>query len=534
MFFVFPRTSVNGPLYDQVIEGKDIVADILPPPEYIIESYLNVFELADAVDAGSDQAHITYLLERADFLEQDYQSRHNYWLEKLGDGPIKESLTVEAFKPASRFYEIRNQTFIPAIQAGDVTAARRIIREELEPVYQEHRQAVDQLVILVNQNNANQEQSAETFIFTAQIALAVFSIFMMALSSGMAAFISRPISTSLGHLALVAEEISIGKLEHNIEIVGSDEIGRLGHAFRNMIIYLQTMADTARALAEGNLQVRVQPASKQDLLGMSFSEMVVNLSSIMQAVNEQALRLSQSAGLLHESSEKSSQAVVVVTQAIKQISQGTADQAETTGQSVVLLDGLQEVVTSVDRSARSQAESGQMASSTTEKMQQSLQVVENSIQSSSGLVNRTAGLVKESNRLIDETDQRMKSIQNQVETTAGHVRDMGKLSQEIDLILRTIEDIASQTNLLALNAAIEAARAGDQGRGFAVVADEVRKLAEKSSISAGEISKLVKSIQGTTDLAVSAMESNLTEVQLGVTYTGQTREFPAGHCTNRG
>ena len=32
--------KVNGPIYKNIRAGKDIIADVLPPPKYIIESYL--------------------------------------------------------------------------------------------------------------------------------------------------------------------------------------------------------------------------------------------------------------------------------------------------------------------------------------------------------------------------------------------------------------------------------------------------------------------------------------------------------------
>jgi len=79
--------------------------------------------------------------------------------------------------------------------------------------------------------------------------------------------------------------------------------------------------------------------------------------------------------------------------------------------------------------------------------------------------------IRENNNNIQKTVSSFKTVSN--ETTI-------------------IEDIASQTKLLALNALIQAAQAGRFGASFNVVAQEVGKLAEKSKISADEISNLIK------------------------------------------
>ena len=44
-FYAMSKIKVNGPIYKNIVQGKDLIADILPPPEYIIESYLTTLQL---------------------------------------------------------------------------------------------------------------------------------------------------------------------------------------------------------------------------------------------------------------------------------------------------------------------------------------------------------------------------------------------------------------------------------------------------------------------------------------------------------
>jgi hypothetical protein len=67
--YALNELKVGGPLYDRIKLGNDLVADILPPPEYIIEAYLEatlaLHEAKSVVD------HETKLLR----LQKNYDDR---------------------------------------------------------------------------------------------------------------------------------------------------------------------------------------------------------------------------------------------------------------------------------------------------------------------------------------------------------------------------------------------------------------------------------------------------------------------------
>ena len=77
--------KVGGPLYGQIVLGKDLIADILPPPEYILESYLEATLALD--DPRTLAAHRTRLVE----LHKEYDERHVYWLEQPMENAIKDA-----------------------------------------------------------------------------------------------------------------------------------------------------------------------------------------------------------------------------------------------------------------------------------------------------------------------------------------------------------------------------------------------------------------------------------------------------------
>lgn len=106
-------------------------------------------------------------------------------------------------------------------------------------------------------------------------------------------------------------------------------------------------------------------------------------------------------------------------------------------------------------------------------------------------------------------DRFVENVGRLVEASTSSVTAMSEMethTKGIATMLDHLEFVASETSLLSLNASIEAARAGEHGRGFAVVAQEVSKLATQSGRAAGDIHRLVKSVNVSIERAKATMK----------------------------
>ncbi|WP_431602872.1 methyl-accepting chemotaxis protein [Pseudomonas orientalis] len=181
------------------------------------------------------------------------------------------------------------------------------------------------------------------------------------------------------------------------------------------------------------------------------------------------------------------------------------------GSATQLASAAEELNVVTDESARGLAQQDneieQAATAVNEMTSAVEEVARNAVSTSEASKNATAS-AGDGRDLVHETVNAIERMSGDVQSTADLIGNLAEESRDIGKVLDVIRGLADQTNLLALNAAIEAARAGEAGRGFAVVADEVRALAHRTQQSTSEIERMVGSIQGGTQKAVSSMRNS--------------------------
>lgn len=461
---------VGGPVYDQVILSKDLVADILPPPLYVVEAYLEANKAREEPQAFARHA------SKLKALHKDYDDRRAYWQAAALPENIKKQLMVDSDAPAQKFWEEVEKSLIPMLERGNAAASGESLGR-ISGYYAEHRKAVDQIVTDVNAFSENTEKSAEgsTKLFTA-ITMTTSILVLMLVGAAvifMRKLVAQPLrqlseymkalndanhsatvpfqrrADELGDMARAVETFRIA-IEDRISLRAKNadqerrqqEAQKLEDAARQKqeeerLFVIEALATSMKQLSAGDLVARINqkfPEAFERLRG-DFNAAADAMQNALRQVGENGSAIATGAAEIRFAADD--------------LSRRTEQQAASLEETAA---ALAEITSNVNDSAKRAKEAGDIVGKAKTNAEMSGEIVHRAV--------AAMGLIKSS-------------------------------SDQISNIIGVIDEIAFQTNLLALNAGVEAARAGEAGRGFSVVASEVRALAQRAAEAAKEIKSLI-------------------------------------------
>jgi methyl-accepting chemotaxis protein len=442
--------KVHGPVYDRIKSSADLTADILPPPLYLIETYLTVLQAGSTEDPGARRQLVAHLGE----LEKDFADRRNYWATQALPLATRNLIDQRVVPDAQAIFDAVKARFLPALASQhteDVGAAEQVIKT----LYARHREGINELVSLANKTvDEAESQATKAEGFYLEVTYAALALTLLAAGGATAVLVQmvgRPVSQMTEAMRALAE----GNLHVTIPARGRrDEIGQMAEAVQ---VFKENMTETERLRAQQEKLRQQAAADQSNALLRLADDFKINIGQLIDMLASDATELKATAMSLTGTADRSNHQAAAVAAA--------AEEAST---------GLQTVAAAADE--------------------------------------LNASIAEISRRVTQSSTMTIKAVED-AKRTDQIVEALAQAAEKIGTVVGLISDIAGQTNLLALNATIEAARAGDAGKGFAVVASEVKSLANQTGKATEEISVQIEQIQAATREAVKAIHGIVTTIE---------------------
>ena len=350
LWAAFSRFSIGRLTTGGLVADKDLIADILPPPNYLIESYLICLQLGDEANRGQ----LAQLETASRQLREAYDQRATYWHAHLAQGPILDAYAAAEI-PAREFLDLRDKQFLPLVRDSRYAEARAILAGPLGEKYRAHRAAIDQLVTLVNaqavvdQNAADRlialnRQLAILFPAIAAAALALYGYRVTRNITRRLSHVSQALSTGSEQVTATAGQINHGSQQ--LAGTATDQaasIEETGAALTEMTSTTQQnvehadgakrLAAETRAAADQGAALMTRMAEAMDQVKQSSSE-IANIIKTIDEIAFQTNILALNAAVEAARAGESGAGFAVVADEVRSLAQRSAHAARETAEKI--------------------------------------------------------------------------------------------------------------------------------------------------------------------------------------------------------
>ena len=338
--YALSQLKVGGPIYDRIKLGNDLVADILPPPEYVIEAYLEV------TLALQDSSSLAARRERLAQLKKDYDERRDFWSKSDLDRGIKTKLVEKSHSDVQRFWTLTEQSLLPALARADAAAAAKSYAD-ITTAYTAHRAVIDEIVKQANDDNAAAEADATSRVKFFTIILWSISAFVLVVVGGGIAGVAKGVIQPIVRMTGAMQRLAGGELDSEIPSLGrKDEVGAMASALQ---VFKEDALRVKDMEAAQTLSARKSEQDRKAAMQQVAADFEKAVGAILKTVASASSDIEASAGSLSRTAETTQELSATVAAASEQSSSNVQSAAAASEQ---MASSVEEISRQVHQSKR--------------------------------------------------------------------------------------------------------------------------------------------------------------------------------------
>jgi methyl-accepting chemotaxis protein len=299
-FDTFSTTSIGSPAYARIVDSKDLLADVLPPPAYLVEYQLVAFQMASTAPNDAEA-----FIDRLQQLRSDYETRMAVWNDSVTDPELLDGLESAA-APTAEYFGLAEGTLTTMVLAGDVAGATALVTGPMNDLYQVHRAGVDRVVQLSTTQFEVADEEGRQLVDHGRTVVWVVLLIAIAVALLSIPLLVRTTVVPVSRMQRLAKALSEGDLtDDDPALHGEDDITQVANQLRNAMGDLRSemteisghahsLASTAETLA---VAARTMSASSGegavDRVASATTELtgaISELSAATQHVNSTTTR----------------------------------------------------------------------------------------------------------------------------------------------------------------------------------------------------------------------------------------------------